>query len=103
MGVRQLLGNLHGQAVVQSMVLKLLSFSLVAHVWHSPILLIDWARTPLANVHNPVIKVTVHVEVDAQHVELKGCLILQLHMLSMTHLDFVVLHNSSDLHKFQII
>lgn len=61
MRIGQLSSNLHGQAAVQLMPLHLFKLSLVAEIWYSPVLFIDGARSPLADIYNPVVKMAVHV------------------------------------------
>jgi len=76
MKIGQLLCNFHSKTAVQLVSLQLLNLPLMAEVWHSPVLLIDWARPPLINVHNPDIEVAVHVEVHTVHVQLQRSFIL---------------------------
>jgi hypothetical protein len=76
MKIGQLLCNFHGKTAVQLVSLQLLKLPLMTEVWHSPVLLINWARYPLSDVHNPDIEVAVHVEVHTVHVQLQRSFIL---------------------------
>ena len=76
MEIGQLLGNFHGKTAVQLVSLQLLKLPLMAEVGHSPVFLVDWARPPLIDVHNPDIEMAVHVEVHTVHVQLQRSFIL---------------------------
>ena len=53
----------------------------MAEVGHSPFALVNWPWPPAADVHNPVIKMALHVQIHTVHVELQWCAILQQSLL----------------------
>ena len=69
--------DFHGQAAVKVVPLHFLSLALLAEVRHRPVAFINSPRPPRVDVNNPVIKVAVHVQVNAPHVELQWRVVLQ--------------------------